>query len=529
MNILMLYPKFPVHTFWNIESALQSVTGQWATMPPLGLLTLASYLPSDFHIRLIDRNVEEETKDDWTWADVVFFSLMTAQIDDYRECVLKCRKFGKRFAVGGPFTHAFPEMASDADWVCFQEAEDIMDEFVADLRAGRRGRSYNGGAKTDLTRVKMPRFELLRGLHRYGTMPLQFSRGCPFRCEFCDIIEIYGRVSRTKNPSQILAEIEKLRGLNYRGKIFLVDDNFIGNKARAREMVDALADWGRRNGYPYSFNTEASINLADEKPLLAAMRQANFDFVFIGIETPDPKLLKTTLKFQNVPGDPLAKLNTIRQNGIHITAGFIIGFDGENREIFKVQRDFIEASAIGIAMLGLLSAVPHTQLADRLKKEGRLLDGLKPVGEQTVTGLNFVPKGTMTKREYLSHYIHLVQEVYAPRNFFRRIRPGLLRLEKGINAETAGRKLATVLPYLRERYERGFGDEVTRKLFRESLEQVRAENPAATEMFLMDSMHFLHLHRHAAYVDRSIRKYLESPSRADSLDQVVPLVAPAHA
>jgi radical SAM superfamily enzyme YgiQ (UPF0313 family) len=320
-----------------------------------------------------------------------------------------------------------------------------------------------------------------------------------------------------------------LRSLNYRGKIFLVDDNFIGNKARAREMVDALAEWGRRNGYPYTFNTEASINLADEESLLAAMRQANFDFVFIGIETPDPQLLKTTLKFQNVPGNPLEKLNTIRRNGIHITAGFIIGFDGENREIFAVQRDFIEASAIGIAMLGLLSAIPHTQLADRLKNEGRLLDGLKPFGEQTVTGLNFVPKGTLTKREYLSHYTHLVQEVYAAKNFFRRILPGLLRLEKGVNAEATERKLASVLPYLTERYERNFGDEVARKLFKESLAQVRAENPSATEMFLMDSLYFLHLHRHAAYVDRSIRKYLENPSSADSLDQVVPVAATAHA
>ncbi len=323
MNVLMLYPKFPEQTFWNTARSVKLLWGRKAIMPPLGLLTIASYLPEDFSLRLVDRNVAAESDSDWAWADVVFLSVMMAQQDDYRECVANAKMRGKPIAVGGPFTHALPEDAcADADWVCFGEAEDIMEQLVSDLRADRRGQRYQGGAGTNMERVKIPRFELLPDVNDYATMALQFSRGCPFKCEFCDIIEIYGRVPRTKTPSQVCAELAEVERLGFQGYIFLVDDNFIGNKRKAKEMLAELATWNRAHHYPFRYYTEASINLADDDELLERMRQAGFFHVFIGIETPDPKLLKTTQKMQNIPGSPLAKLARVRRQRSSRHRGF---------------------------------------------------------------------------------------------------------------------------------------------------------------------------------------------------------------
>jgi len=240
-------------------------------------------------LRLVDRNVAEESTSDWEWADVVFLSVMMAQWKDYRECVANAKMRGKPIAVGGPFTHALPEAAcADADWVCFGEAESILEQLVGDLRANRRGKQYHGGSATNMELVKIPRFELLPDVNDYATMALQFSRGCPFKCEFCDIIEIYGRVPRTKTPTEICAELAAVERLGFQGYIFLVDDNFIGNKRKAKDMLAELASWNRRHNYPFRYYTEASINLADDDELLERMVQAGFFHVFIGIETRTP-------------------------------------------------------------------------------------------------------------------------------------------------------------------------------------------------------------------------------------------------
>ena len=249
MNILMLYPKFPAETFYNTSRSGKRFMHRSGIMPPLGLLTIASYLPEDFQIRLIDRNVSEEAESDWQWADAVFLSLMLAQRQDYALCLAKARGHRKPVAVGGPFTHATPDVATaDVDWVCFGEAEDIMPELISDLRADRRGKQYHGGNTTHMEQVRLPRFDLLPKLNAYSSMAIQFSRGCPFRCEFCDIIEIYGRVPRTKKPAQILAELTALKQLGFRGYVFLVDDNFIGNKKHAKTMLRELSVWNRENG-----------------------------------------------------------------------------------------------------------------------------------------------------------------------------------------------------------------------------------------------------------------------------------------
>ncbi|HEX9787616.1 MAG TPA: radical SAM protein, partial [Candidatus Binatia bacterium] len=474
MNVLMLYPKFPEQTFWNTARSVKLLWGRKAIMPPLGLLTLAAYLPEDFSLRLVDRNVEEESAGDWEWADVVFLSVMMAQREDYRRCVAHAKLRGKPIAVGGPFTHAQPEDAcADADWVCFGEAESIMDELAGDLRADRRGRKYQGGNATSLELVKIPRFELLPDLNAYATMALQFSRGCPFKCEFCDIIEIYGRVPRTKTPAQVCAELAKVERLGFQGYIFLVDDNFIGNKRKAKEMLAELASWNRRHNHPFRYYTEASINLADDDELLEHMFEAGFFHVFIGIETPDPKLLKTTQKLQNIPGRPLEKLARIRRRGLHVTAGFIVGFDGEERGVFEAQRKFIRASGIGVAMVGLLQAIPHTQLSRRLKAEGRLLETLDSTGNHTVEGINFIPKGEMTKREYLENYRELVQEIYRPEAYFARTLPALLELQARAPLAAVrrhGAKLLAVL--LKEAYYLGLRAKAIRFYFWPALFQL---------------------------------------------------------
>lgn len=522
MNILMIYPKFPEETFWNSFRSAKAFMNCRGIMPPLGLLTVASYLPQDFQVRLVDRNVSEESDADWTWAHVVFLSAMLAQRVDYEKCVDKARMHGKPIAAGGPLTHAMPEkLLAHADWICFAEAESIMDELVADLRADRRAKQYQGGNATNMEAVKLPRFDLVSNLGDYTVMPIQFSRGCPFQCEFCDIIEIYGRVPRTKAPAQILAELDALKNLGFEGYVFLVDDNFIGNKKRAKAMLKELSAWNRDNDHPFGFFTEASINLADDRALLEAMSEAGLLRVFIGIETPDPKLLKTTLKTQNIPGNPLEKLRRVREHGIHISAGFIVGFDGENRGVFEAQRSFIQASGIGVAMPGLLQAIPGTQLYRRLEKEGRLLSDACVSLVSTVEGINFVPKGEMTKREYLEGYRRMVKELFAPEAFFERILPAIMALGR-IPRRTIYKLVLRHYPILfREVYYLGVRARGSRILFWKTLLRVLWKNPMALEAFGHDCYYFYHLNRHADFIYRELSTYLSSPAPDDVLDEVI--------
>jgi len=518
----MIYPQFPEENFWNSKPIVKLFAHRVAVMPPLGLLTIASYLPPDFEVRIADRNISEESEADWEWADVIFFSVMLIQVDDFQVCVRNALAHRKPFAVGGPLTHAMPELAlADADWVCFGEAESIMDDFVADLRAGRRGKQYQGGNQTNMESVRLPRFDLIPNINDYWIMAVQFSRGCPFRCEFCDIIEIYGRVPRTKTPVQVLDELSALKELGFRGYIFLVDDNFIGNKRKAKGLLGELADWNRDNGYPFAFSTEASINLADDEELLRAMSRARLQNVFIGIETPDPRLLKATLKNQNIPGDPLEKLRRIRRHGIHITAGFIVGFDGETRDVFEAQRSFIKASGIGVAMVGLLQAIPHTQLSRRLEREGRLLGNLNLRVSVTCEGMNFIPKGEMTKREYLEGYRRLVENLYSPENFFGRILPALLALDNVHRGLLWGQIREQYPVLLRICYHLGIKVRGARLRFWSVFFQVLRRNPQAVAAFGHDAYHFYRLREHAAYVSNQLKTYLAAAAPDDVLDEVI--------
>jgi hypothetical protein len=310
--------------------------------------------------------------------------------------------------------------------------------------------------------------------------------------------------------------------------VFLVDDNFIGNKKNAKILLKEMGKWSRENGYPFRFITEVSLNIADDDELLNAMFHANFAQVFIGIETPDPKLLKAALKLQNIPGNPLDKLARIRQHGIHVMAGFIIGFDGEKRGVFDVQRDFIEASGIGTAMLGLLQAVPQTQLFNRLKREGRLLDEVPVSGLNTAEGINFIPNGELTRREYLDGYSALVEEMFQPEAFFRRITPALLSLRYPtvhFGLLCSWKQLPILLRML---YHIGVRSKGARVRFCRVLLDVLIRNPLALEAFGIDCYYFYYLNQHTAYVRREMLRYLAAPSVHDELDRIAPRSSRAH-
>ena len=523
MNVLMLYPRFVEATFWNPHCSGQLVHRRSITMAPLGLLTIASYLPDDFHVRLVDRNVAPETADDWVWADVVFLSAMAAQEADYTVCVAAAHAHKKPLAIGGPYTHNAPDrVAQDGDWVCYGEGEDIMDAFVADVRAGFSPRQYQGGSNTNMEQVRVPRFTLLPDVNAYVTMPVQFSRGCPFKCEFCDIIEIYGRVPRTKPPEHLLAELAELKRLNFHGNVFVVDDNFIGNKVKARAMCERLVGWNKANGSPFSFCTEASLNLADEKPLLDAMSKAGFTYLFIGIETPDPKLLALTQKRQNMVGNPLDKLQRIRDHGLHVSAGFILGFDGEEPDVFESQRAFLEASGIAVAIISLLEAIPNTQLSRRLEQEGRLVRARDHYRNTPVSGLNFIPKGQMSKRRYLREYGRLLQEVFRPGRAFERSLRGVLAMRVPLRLRSFSYYRTYLPTFVRLIYHIGIRGRGFRRAFWRSLLTVLIKNPGAIEGFYFDAMYIYHLHPFAEHVAREASRYAASTDVDDILDDIAP-------
>lgn len=373
LRVLMIWPRFPP-SFWGFEGVLEMIP-ESAMAPPLGLITVAALCPPSWTIRLIDHGFEEVREEDLLWADLVMVSAMHAQRADARKILEQARAAGRRTFVGGPWASTEPEVVlQDADHVLVGEAEEAFASIAVELEQGTARRLYRVTDKPDMTVSPIPRFELLH-LNKYTSMPVQFSRGCPFQCEFCDIITIYGRKPRTKTPSQLLAELDRLRELGWRNEVFIVDDNFIGNHHKALALCRELAEWQTQHGHPFSFYTEASINLADMPELLTAMVNANFMYVFIGIETPSAEALTSSRKFQNLRSDNVQQVRVIQEAGLWVLAGFIVGFDSDDDTIFERQRKFIELTNITWAMAGVLQAPPTTALYERMQREGRLIAG----------------------------------------------------------------------------------------------------------------------------------------------------------
>ncbi|MFH7244359.1 MAG: B12-binding domain-containing radical SAM protein [Spirulina sp.] len=417
MKALLLYPEFP-QSFWSYDRFME-IAGLKAVIPPLGIITVAALLPVDWEIRFYDRNVAPETAADWAWCDLVIVSAMMVQKPDFLALIQKAARLGKPVAVGGPYPTSVPEDALEAgaNFLVLDEGEMTVPAFLEALDRGDRSGIFRSAEKPDVTQSPMPRFDLLQR-DAYLMMAIQFSRGCPFNCEFCDIISLYGRRPRTKAPSQALAELQALYDLGWRGSLFIVDDNFIGNQRNVKAFLRELIPWMQRHRYPFTFITEASVNLAEDEELLDLMGQAGFYGVFLGIETPDQDSLQVTRKVQNTRNPLVEACAKINQAGLLIYAGFILGFDGERDGAGGRIQAFVEETSIPQPMLGILQAPPNTALWERLKREGRLLDEIgHPTGDQN-TLMNFVP--TRPIAAIAREYVQGIWTLYDPEVYLRR-------------------------------------------------------------------------------------------------------------
>jgi radical SAM superfamily enzyme YgiQ (UPF0313 family) len=424
MKVLLVYPEFP-ETYWSFRHALK-FEGKRAPFPPLGLLTVSAMLPESWERRLVDMNVRRLKDSDIEWADLVFCGAMIVQKESLERVVERSKAKGKRVVVGGPYVSTSAENLPAADHIFVGEAEATLPEFLEDLERGELKPVYKAPERPALTSTPVPHFRLAE-LERYSAMSIQYSRGCPFSCEFCDIIEIYGRVPRTKTNEQVLAELDALHATGWRGLVFIVDDNFIGNKKNVRKLLPDLVEWNESRGRPFSFITEASVNLAEDDALLEMMQRANFRRVFLGIETPVEESLKEAQKGQNTRRNLLESVRKIQSYGLEVMAGFIVGFDSDPEDIFDLQIAFIRESAIPLAMVGLLTALPDTQLWRRLKREGRLLK--ESDGQNDEGGLNFVPR--METARLVEGYKRILSTIYSPAEYYQRALDCLSHLTQG--------------------------------------------------------------------------------------------------
>jgi radical SAM superfamily enzyme YgiQ (UPF0313 family) len=435
MKILLVYPHYP-DTFWSFRYALKFI-GKKASFPPLGLLTVAAMLPDEWEKRLVDMNVRPLADTDLEWADYVFISAMTIQRKSSREVIARCRRMGVKTVAGGPLFTACHEDFPDVDHLVLGEAELTLPPFLADLLKGEPRHLYADTCRADLRETPIPHWELA-DVRNYASMNIQFSRGCPFDCEFCDITALFGRTPRTKDLTQLIAELESLYTRGWRGAIFFVDDNFIGDRVKLkREVLPAMIEWMEERGRPFYFYTEASIDLADDNRLMELMVRAGFQEVFIGIETPHEGGLAESGKTQNRNRDLLASVKRIQQAGLQVHGGFIVGFDSDPPTIFERQIRFIQESGIVTAMVGMLTALRGTRLYQRLNGEGRLLG--EATGNNMEIAINFIPR--MEPKVLIGGYRTILETIYSPKNYYQRVIrllreyrppfPGKLHLQQG--------------------------------------------------------------------------------------------------
>jgi len=415
MKILLVYAKYP-DTFWSFKYALKFISKK-ASFPPLGLLTVASMLPEEWEQKLIDMNVSALTEKDLEWADYVFISAMVVQKRSAIEVLRRCKTLGIKVVAGGPlFTTGYEEF-EDIDHLVLNEAESTLPSFLDDLKKGCTHHIYTSKEWPDLRKTPLPQWDLIN-MNKYASMCIQYSRGCPFNCDFCDIIVLNGHKPRTKSKDQILRELEVLYARGWRGGVFFVDDNFIGNKKRLKtEILPTLIDWMKQKKHPFSFSTEASINLADDEELMQLMANAGFKKVFIGIETPNEDSLTECNKYLNKNRNLIACVKIIQNVGLEVQGGFIVGFDNDPLSIFERQICFIQKSGIVTAMVGLLNAPRGTRLYNRLKKEDRLLND--PSGDNTDCSLNFIPK--MNVEILMNGYKKILNTIYSPKHYYKRV------------------------------------------------------------------------------------------------------------
>jgi len=521
-NVLMIYPKFSAESFWNYSVTAELLGARYPTIP-LGLITLAAMLPADWSVRLVNRNTESLEDDDLEWADLVMTGGMLFQQADTLRLIDLAHAHGKPVAVGGPDVTSSPHIYAAADVRVLGEAEGILDSFVgAWLAGGRCGDFEAPKFQADVTKSPIPRFDLLK-FQDYLFVGVQFSRGCPFTCEFCDIIELYGRVPRTKTTPQMLAELDALYDLGYRGHVDFVDDNLIGNKKAVRAFLPHLKAWQEAHGFPFEFSTEASINLADDGDLLGLMRDCGFFTVFVGIESPDPATLVAMKKKQNTRRNLTDSVHRIYEAGMFVTAGFILGFDSEAGSIAAPMADFIEEAAIPVAMVGLLCALPNTQLTRRLLSEGRLFEGFDfhpdGTGDQCIR-LNFETQ--RPRRDILDDYWRVLSRIYDPVAYCARVERVIAML----------RVTGTDQPLPPDHFRRRHGVETVQRIvnrfpeYRDLLWRTFLRcyeiNPRAVRQTVILLSFFLHLGPYARRIVAETRRAIET---IDTGEAVTPQIS----
>lgn len=422
MKVLLIYPEFP-DTFWSFKHALKFIRKQ-ASLPPLGLLTVAAMLPASWEKRLVDLNVRKLTDKDLAWADIAFVSAMAVQRESTHQVIARCKAYGIKVVAGGPLFTAEYDQFDLVDHFVLNEAELTLPPFLRDFEQGSARQVYSSSEFPDVQQTPAPLWDLL-DLKRYATMAIQYSRGCPFDCEFCNITALLGHRPRVKTVEQIIRELEGLYHIGWRGTIFFVDDNLIGNKKHLKkELLPALIEW-RKDKVGLTFNTEVSINLADDDELMKLMYEAGFDTVFIGVETPDEDSLAECNKKQNSHRDLIGDIKRIQRSGMQVQGGFIIGFDSDTLSIFQRQIDFIQKSGIVTAMVGLLQAPIGTRLYERLKGEGRLRGIMS--GDNVDGTTNIIPR--MNMDVLYKGYKTVINTLYAPKNYYARVKTFLKEIK----------------------------------------------------------------------------------------------------
>lgn len=416
MKILLVYPQTPV-TYWGFQHALKFISKK-AAFPPLGLLTVAAMLPDHFEKKLIDMNVEKLWDSNILWADYVFISAMVVQKQSVREIIDRCKSLGVKTVAGGPLFTAEFENYDDVDYLVLNEGELTIHEFLHDVKLAKPKHIYRSAEWADLRQTPIPQWDLIN-VRKYASLNIQYSRGCPFNCEFCDITALFGHIPRTKDAAQLIGELEAIYRSGWRGEIFFVDDNFIGNKRKLMdEILPSIITWMDAHDHPFRFLTEVSINLADDEELMSMIVKAGFYNVFIGIETPDEKSLTECKKTQNKNRDLISSIKKIQQYGLEVQGGFIVGFDNDKPAIFNRMVSFIQESGIVTAMVGLLNAPKGTSLYKRMEDEGRLTDNF--TGDNTNFTMNFEPK--MDKNQLIKGYETIVSTIYSPKHYYERVR-----------------------------------------------------------------------------------------------------------
>jgi radical SAM superfamily enzyme YgiQ (UPF0313 family) len=512
-NVLMIYPRFGAGTFWNFAAACELFNARYPTTP-LGLITVAALLPTTWTVRLIDRNIEVLADGDFEWADLVMTGGMLPQYFDTIEIIELCRARQKPVVVGGPGVTSVPDLYSKADFQVLGEAEGIIDEFITAWEAGARQGVFEAEKFTiDVTKSPVPRFDLLK-VENYLYVGVQFSRGCPFTCEFCDIIELYGRVPRAKTNAQMLHELDTLYSLGYRGHVDFVDDNLIGNKRAVKAFLPELKAWLEQHDYSFEFTTEASLNLADDDDLLRLLNAANFVGVFMGIESPDTNTLIAMRKKQNTRRNIAQSIHKIYAAGLYVTAGFIVGFDSEKGSVADAIVELIEEAAIPVCMVGLLYALPNTQLTRRLANEGRLHADLllDPAAgmDQCTQGLNF--DTLRPRRDVLSDYRRILEKIYEPAAYANRLQ----RLARLLGRSNPNRQVRA-----NDSRSKLGGLEVVHRVvsklpgaqdaFRQAIIHCASTNPQWARIIVLLTALYLHLGPFSRHVIRKIEQQLDEP------------------